>query len=138
MIGPDAAKADLIAVGGKPEHYTNGYGWVRVREPDWFIAVSYDPDDRVNMVQLAHHDGPVGDWSDWSEDEELARRAWHDEWLAETLGDAWTNAPSEHYDLASKGQVRDFPWGRIWSDYDTRSGGSSITIRYQGSDADPS
>lgn len=144
-IGPGTAKATLIAAGGTPEHYTNGYGWVRLVEPEgdatgprWFIAVSYDPDERVNMVQLAHSDGPPGDWSDWSEDDELARRDRHDAWLGETLGEAWANAPAQAYDLASRGQVRDFPWGRVWSDYDTRSGGASITIRYAGSDTDPS
>lgn len=136
-IGPGTAKRVLIAAGGTPEHYTNGFGWVRLVEldtdddgPRWFVAVSYDPDDQVNMVQLAHGDGSPGDWSAWSEEEELARRAWHDAWLADTLGETLATAPTEHYDHASKGRVHHFLWGRVWSDYDTRSGGSSITIRY--------
>lgn len=138
-IGPTAELTDLLAAGAEHERYGNGWQWARFVEleaggdgPRWFVSVSYSPEDAVEMVLLEHSDGPPGDWSTWSEEAVLAQRDWHDRWLVEALGDPWTAAPVEHYDGASKGQVRTLPWGRVWSDYDTRSGGSSIGIRYSG------
>lgn len=52
-------------------------------------------------------------WDDWSEEKEHARRAAHDRWL-EASG-----APAGQY-----------TWARVWSNYDSKGGLSSITICY--------
>jgi hypothetical protein len=52
-------------------------------------------------------------WSDLSEEKELLRKSAHDHWLA-----ASGAPPGQH------------PWARVWSEYEPRSGYSSIAIRY--------
>ena len=52
-------------------------------------------------------------WDEWSESGELARKAAHDQLLAELLG-----------------RRRSFRWGVVSSLYDQRSGGSSIIVQY--------
>jgi hypothetical protein len=144
-IGPATALQTVLDAGGDHQRYDNGWQWVYVTDvepaadggdaaaaPRWVVGVSYDPDGRVSMVVLAHADGPTpADWSGWSEDGEMARRAFHDRWLADQLGPAWTDAPAQRYDGASTGQVRRLPWGDVASDYDSRSAGSTITLRYR-------
>ena len=51
---------------------------------------------------------------DWSEENELARKRLHDDWLASTLG-----MPPYSY-----------AWGLLESDYDSKGCASSIIVRY--------
>jgi hypothetical protein len=53
-------------------------------------------------------------WDDWSEREELERKADHDAWLDALLG-----PPPYSY-----------PWGEVVSQHDPRGGYSSIVVRY--------
>lgn len=52
-------------------------------------------------------------WDDWSRENEMARRAAHDRWLTSC------GAPPGRY-----------PWALVWSDFDDKSGFSSVVIRY--------
>jgi hypothetical protein len=80
-----------------------------------FLAALYFYGEELAMVSLADANPKfgVGDWSQWSEEKELARRASHDAWLDEQLG-----------------ARREFPWGQVFSKYDNRSGASTIGICY--------
>lgn len=53
-------------------------------------------------------------WSDWSEERELARKAFHERWLAGEVG-------------VGPGQ---YPWGEVTSYYDPKGGFSAVTLRY--------
>lgn len=79
------------------------------------LAVAlYFRGEELVMIDLAHVDARFGtSWDDWSEEKELARKASHDAWLAEHVGER-----------------RMFPWGEISSHYDAKGGGSHLSIRY--------
>ncbi len=67
---------------------------------------------------MCHTDRRFGaSWDDWSEEKELARKAWHDDWLKRT---STITAP------------RKYVWGRVASSYDERSADSSIEVTYAG------
>src|SRR5262249_40824522 len=71
--------------------------------------------DILESIELTHDDEELGSSrSDWSEEKELKRKRIHDKWLTSLQG-----CTSHRHS-----------WGEIWSCYDPRSGGSSITIRY--------
>ena len=53
-------------------------------------------------------------WNDWSEAKELERKRFHDQWLANTVG-------------TTNGQ---FSWGQLSSNYDAKSGFSSVHLQY--------
>lgn len=78
-----------------------------------FLVILYFHQERLGSITL--YANPVLDtsWADWSEEKELQRKALHDQWLDRCLGSR-----------------RDFPWGSVGSEYDPRSGSSTITIRY--------
>lgn len=72
-------------------------------------------DQRLTDVSLTHSAPQFGSsWADWSEERELARKAFHESWLARELH-------------LSPGY---FPWGEIVSCYDAKGGSSFIIIRY--------
>jgi hypothetical protein len=80
-----------------------------------FFVVLYFYGQQLESINLAHSAEEFGaSWDDWSEGDELRRKQWHDDWL---LGQ--TGHTSHVYE-----------WGEVGSDYDPRSGGSSIVIRY--------
>jgi hypothetical protein len=88
---------------------------VCVAESIPFIVVLYFHGERLAMIDLCHSDPKFGtSWNDYSLEKEMSRKASHNRWLA-----------------ASLGTQRTFPWGSAQSEYDQRSGGSSIIIRYE-------
>jgi len=71
--------------------------------------------ERLDTLDLSHSAPRFGtSWADWSEERELARKAFHEQWLARVL------------------RVRPgrYPWGMISSCYDPKGGCSAILIRY--------
>jgi hypothetical protein len=68
--------------------------------------------ERLEMVQLVGDEPPFS-WESQSDETEQIRKKGHDAWLA-----------------ASLGAQRRFPWGEVWSEYDPRSGFSSVIVRY--------
>lgn len=81
------------------------------------VASFYFHGQQLRTVSLAVVDPEFGStsWSDWSEQRELARKALHDRILRRDLG------------LLR----RSFGWGVASSVYDSKSGGSSIVVRYE-------
>ena len=72
-------------------------------------------DEQLHSITLWSTDPHYGrDWNDWSEENERERDAGHRKWLKEMLG-RWD---------------RPFGWGEIQAGYDSKTGGSSITIHY--------
>lgn len=71
--------------------------------------------ERLEAVSLVYPAEEFGSsWSDWSEDKELKRKQIHDAWLVSATGST----------------ARSYEWGEIRSDFDAKSGGSAIVIRY--------
>ena len=71
--------------------------------------------EQLRSLSLSHGAARFGSsWSDWSRERELARKSFHERWLATEL----RTPPGE------------YPWGNISSYYDDKGGFSSITIRY--------
>lgn len=71
--------------------------------------------DRLHTLDLSHNAPRFGtSWADWSEERELARKVFHEQWLAKDL----------------RIRAGKYPWGTISSCYDPKGGCSSIIIRY--------
>jgi hypothetical protein len=68
--------------------------------------------DAVQLVLQAPEFGHG--WSEWSEERETARKAAHDRWLIDA-------------DVAPGS----YAWGTVESEFDKRSGGSVIIVRYR-------
>ncbi|HWH67939.1 MAG TPA: hypothetical protein VNT26_01030 [Candidatus Sulfotelmatobacter sp.] len=71
----------------------------------------------LHRVSIECADAEFGaSWSDWSEEREMARKRFHDSLLESALGQNWRR--------------RTFSWGKVDSDYDAKSGFSSIGVTY--------
>jgi hypothetical protein len=71
--------------------------------------------EHIRSLTLCHDADCFGTcWSDWSEERELARKAFHEAWLTHELGI----------------RLGRYPWGDISSIYDPKGGSSSIIINY--------
>ena len=124
-IGPSLTRgaflASSLAEGGR----------VLVENPPWmswaigrsiagrpFGLGLYFEGERLDLVLLALDEAAFGGptWDDWTLEGEMDRNAAHRAWLASI-------APSI-------GEDRTFPWGRVVSTYDSKSGGSEIVLRY--------
>ncbi|RYU83237.1 hypothetical protein [Hymenobacter persicinus] len=70
---------------------------------------------RLDSISFAFYpDGQAHlSWNDWSEQQEQRLAAEYDAWLTKQVGSR-----------------RQFAWGTVWAEYDPRSGGSSIGMRY--------
>lgn len=72
-------------------------------------------DEQLVSLDLCHGAHCFGtSWADWSEERELARKAFHERWLASEVG-------------VNPGN---YEWGEIASYYDEKGRFSSIAIRY--------
>lgn len=81
----------------------------------WFNAALWFCRERLEAVHLSYRARDLGaSWSEWSEEKELKRKRIHDSWLVTIAAN-----PAHSY-----------KWGEISSDFDRKSGGSSIVIRY--------
>ncbi|MGL6074988.1 MAG: hypothetical protein ACRC8S_12585 [Fimbriiglobus sp.] len=78
------------------------------------LVVLWFHDQHLTMVSLMDPDPRFGtSWDDHSLENEMARKASHDVWLARAL------APH-----------RNFAWGSVLSGYDERGGFSNIVVKY--------
>jgi hypothetical protein len=81
----------------------------------WAIFLYFNRQQLLEMISLSLVGNETeSDWEDWSEEKELEKKAKHDSWLMQRVG----NPPYK------------YRWGDIASEYDSRSGSSTITIRY--------
>lgn len=95
-------------------YHSYSLGEQRVAGQPFFVAL-YFYGQQLESVDLAHSTEEFGaSWDDWSEEREVRRKRLHDDWLRGQTGHA-----SQVYE-----------WGEVSSDYDPRSGRSSIVIRY--------
>ena len=84
-----------------------------------FKVALYFEAEHLDMVLLAIDEPQFGtSWAEWSLESEMARKAAHEAWLAETV------APG-------LGEGRKFNWGLLQSSYDVKGGGSEIVVRYK-------
>jgi hypothetical protein len=80
-----------------------------------FLVVLYFYGQQLESIDLGYSGAELGSsWEDWSEEREMKRKERHDDWLR----------------MQTEDVSRVYDWGEVLSDYDERSGGSSITIRY--------
>lgn len=80
------------------------------------VELIFAPHGSIWSITLSlAQDGKVPTWENWSEQAQLAKKRDHDHWLEVVLG----NKPP-----------CDYTWGKIFSEYDPRSGSSTITIMY--------
>jgi hypothetical protein len=71
--------------------------------------------EQLVSVQFCHGAACFGkSWSDWSEERELARKAFHERWLTGEVG----LGPGP------------YPWGEISSYFDPKGGFSAVTLSY--------
>lgn len=68
--------------------------------------------ESVSISALAERFG--GSWDDWSEEKELERKQFHDQWLTTSIGSS----------------TCDQSWGQLSSHFDAKGGFSTITVRY--------
>ena len=80
------------------------------------MTIYFDPQGKISMIILYISNKFLsGTWENWSLEKEMQRKRLHDEWLEGFLGKPPYN----------------FEWGRAWSVYDKRSGGSGMGITYK-------
>lgn len=106
---PFAAESQVV---NEPYH-SYSLGAQRIAERSFFVVL-YFYGQQLESIDLAHGAPEFGTSGDWSEEGELKRKQWHDDWLRGQTGHA------SHV----------YKWGEVGSNYDPRSGGSSIIIRY--------
>lgn len=81
-----------------------------------FIILQFHDEDLL-ALSLSHGAARFGtSWADWSEERELALKAFHERGLAHDV----------HLHLGN------YAWGEISSSYDAKGGSSSLTLRYAG------
>ena len=120
-LGPKFTRRDLFSLPLKSQsqvvnepYHSYSIGRHEIAGLDFYVVL-YFYGQELEFIDMAHPAAQFGtSWDDWSEEKELKRKEVHDRWLIEQTGYA-----SHVYE-----------WGEIGSDYDPRSGGSSIIIRY--------
>ena len=113
FLGSSLADGATTHIGSEPYHSWKLNGTFRSAGLD-LLVVLWFRGQQLTMLSLMDPDPRFGtSWADHSLEKEMARKASHDAWLARSLG-----------------RRRVFAWGGVSSDYDDRSGGSSIVIRY--------
>lgn len=94
------------------------------------LVALYFEGENLRSIDVVITDEPEGaSWDDWSIEKEAATKERHDALCRE-----WLGSPSEQL-RSSEARISDslrfdLPWGKVWSGYDSRSGASSIVIRY--------
>lgn len=120
IVSRDTTKASVLASPMFREgHYTNERaGWyMAFLERQRMDGLLFDVGlmfhgEHLHKVTLTHSDPG---YEPWSRESEETRRQRHDEWLLATLGST----------------RRDWPWGKLYSENDEKTGGSSILLVYR-------
>lgn len=111
LSSPPVAAASQVV--NEPYH-SYSLGEQRIAGQPFFVVL-YFYGQKLESIDLTHPAKEFSmSWEGWSEEGEMRRKQWHDEWLRGQTGHA----------------SRVYEWGEVGSGYDPRSGGSSITIRY--------
>ena len=121
VLSPQLTYSAFIASvnGAQATVVVNNDPWrsLRFEETDEsLIVIVFFKGEILESVELSITGPEFGtQWQDWSEEKELDRKKANDQWLKNNR-----LVPNTSY-----------AWGEIWSDYDPRSGSSSIVIRYR-------
>jgi hypothetical protein len=121
VIGPRLRRSEFLesnlGAGARPEVQNppwHSYVVGPTSPPPFLITLRFNGETLI-YVELVADDPAFGSasWADWSEELEMARKAWHERWLAE-----------------SGGSSGDYPWGSVQSAFDSRAGFSLIHLTY--------
>jgi hypothetical protein len=102
--------------------YENNLPWIGLHPQKYLdhyfiISIFFDQQKRIRFLSLTINDkNDLLSWEGWSEEREMKRKAVHDSWLIQELGED----PPYNYE-----------WGLIKSYYEPRSASSSIGITYK-------
>lgn len=98
----------------------NGYEWIyfkniKIGNLYFFLNVCFFQ-KKTKMINFFFSESQIKNqsWDNWNENEEKNNQRKFEEWLNKSIGNK-----------------RKFSWGDISSNYDSKGGGSSITINYQ-------
>ena len=84
----------------------------------WWIVIVYFEGERLYQIIIAASDSEIGPrWEDWSEESERRMKNYYSTVLGHLLG-------------FSGIKPHEFSWGIAEANYDERSGGSYILVRY--------
>ena len=84
------------------------------------LIIYFYPDEKINMIDICISDTSEDEWNC---EKETARKKLHDDFLKTIL--------EEHSYVDSNGNILyKYDWGHICSEYDPRSGVSTININY--------
>ena len=88
---------------------------VKLGDTYFVFTFSYD-NDLIKSVNFIVSDNFIvtGNWNTYSEKDELEKKDYYETWLT--------------YEIGKK---REFSWGTISANYDSKGGGSSICLRYK-------
>ena len=97
----------------------NGYKWiyfknVKIDNLYFFLNVCFFQ-NKTKMITFSFSETQVKSpsWDNWHENEEKLNQQKFEDWLNKTLG-----------------EKRKFDWGEIFSEHDSKGGGTNITINY--------
>ena len=98
----------------------NGYEWIyfkniKIGNLYFFLNVCFFQ-KKTKMINFSFSESQIKNpsWDNWNENEEKTNQRKFEEWLNKSIG-----------------SKRKFNWGDISSNYDSKGGGTSVTINYQ-------
>lgn len=97
----------------------NGYEWIyfkniKIGNLYFFLNVCFFQ-KKTKMINFSFYESQKSpSWDNWNENEEKTKQRKFEEWLNKSIG-----------------SKRKFNWGDISSNYDSKGGGTSVTINYQ-------
>ncbi len=124
-IGPNSSMEEILSLNlGQSRNqgdHKNGWTWLTERnvllENKYFIMNFLFFDNKLKEIYFVVSEMKFNlesDWDSWSELQELLNLEKYKVWLANEVGNQ-----------------EDFDWGKIWADYDSKGGSSSISMRYK-------
>ena len=99
--------------------FNNGWKWldiINLKIDDRYFNFSLGYfENRLNLISMTFKESvDESNWKDWSKEKELKRQKKFEKWLISELG-----------------EERNFNWGIVYSNYDSKSGFASIEIDYR-------
>lgn len=115
----DFSEVNSFDIGKSTNDMGNGYVWIYFKNVKsgnlyFFINVCFFK-KKTKMITFSFSETKIKNqnWDNWNENEEQANQRKFEEWLNKLIG-----------------RKRKFNWGHISSNYDSKGGGSSVTINY--------
>ncbi len=124
-IGPDSSMEEILSLNlgqlrNQGDH-RNGWTWLTEKnvllDNKYFIMNFFLFDNKLRQISFVVSEMKFNhelDWDSWSESQELLNLEKYKVWLANEVGNQ-----------------EDFDWGKVWATYDSKSGSSSVGMRYK-------